>query len=453
MFETPDDCSIRRLPITRFAVGWRRSPMNRHQDVAVVLQQRHQSADERYMPRSIAFALLCVLLCAALPLVGDQAAAASAAAAHRAAGHVRRATPARRAHRRHRRTHARHRAIERTVLARSGSPAPRLRFGVYPWAAPGAVNAVDAQLADDPYKALGALKELQGNRSMTVHIYGQYTGADPGEADALISDARWWSENGVRVEAVLRFRPARADLASGYVRWVEAVSARLAAIRRVADIQIGNEANNGASAAAADGAYAGAVQAIASGVPAARQTVIAAGRPDIRIGFNWAPGTTACHADPFFAALRQAGGQALSAATGWVGIDVYPGTWSAPSPAVYPSSALVRAGVVDSLRCLRRTQMPRAGLSNSTTITVAETGWPTSATRSELTQAAVLRDILGAVQSVSALYGVTDLRWFDLRDANTASGQLENGYGLLRDDYSAKPAFGAYRELVAADGE
>ena len=43
--------------------------------------------------------------------------------------------------------------------------------------------------------------------------------------------------------------------------------------------------------------------------------------------------------------------------------------------------------------------MPRADLSSSTTITVAETGRPTGANRSELTQAAVLRDIVGAIQS------------------------------------------------------
>ena len=189
------------------------------------------------------------------------------------------------------------------------------------------------------------------------------------------------------------------------------------------------------------------------GVPAARQAVIAADRPDIRIGFNWAAGTSPCQPDPFFSELRSAGGKALAAAVSWVGIDVYPGTWSAPSPSVFPSSELVRASIISSLGCLRQTQMPRAGLSSSVTITVAETGWPTDATRSELTQAAVLRDNVGAVESVSGLYGVTDLRWFDLRDANTASGQLENGYGLLRDDYSAKPAFGAYRELIVADGQ
>lgn len=402
------------------------------------------------MPRSIAFALLCAMLVAALPLVGDQA--ASAAASHRAVRHVRHAAPRQRRHRR-RIKRVRHRRSKHSVLARSQSHSQRLRFGIYPWAASGAVSSVDPQVPDDPYKALSAVRDLQGTRSMTVHIYGQYTGADPGEADALISDARWWSDNGLRVEMVLRFRPARNDLAPGYVPWVEAVTARLAEIPGVASIQIGNEANNTASAAAGDGAYPGAVQAIATGVPAARQAVIAAGRPDIGIGFNWAAGTTPCQPDPFFSALKQAGGKALAESTGWVGIDVYPGTWSPPSPSVYPSAERVRVSIVTSLACLRRTQMPHAGLSSSTRITVAETGWPTGENRSELTQAAVLRDIVGAVQSVSSVYGVTDLRWFNLRDANTASGQLENAYGLLRDDYSPKPAFGAYRALIAADGQ
>jgi hypothetical protein len=423
--------------------------MNLERDDPPSLQNQRRSADEPCMPRWIGFALLCAVLLGALPLVGDQP--ASATATDQATHHVGHAARAPRAHGR-RSKRVRHRGREHSVLARSQSRGQRLRFGVYPWAAAGAVGQVNPQVPDDPYKALSAVKHLQGARPMTVHIYGQYTGADPGEADRLISDARWWSDHDMLVEMVLRFRPARSDLASGYVPWVETVTARLAAIHGVAAIQIGNEANNTVSAAAGDGAYPGAVQAIAAGVPAARQSVIAAGRPDIRIGVNWAPGTSPCQPDPLFSALQRAGGEALAQATGWVGLDVYPGTWSAPSPSVYPSTARVRAGIVSGLACLRRVQMPYAGLSSATTITVAETGWPTAVDRSELTQAAVLRAIVGAVQSVSGLYGVTDLRWFDLRDANTASGQLENGYGLLHDDYSPKPAFGAYRELIAADG-
>jgi hypothetical protein len=328
----------------------------------------------------------------------------------------------------------------------------RLRFGVYPWAAPGAVSRVEPQLADQPFAALSAVKALQGTRSLTVHLYGQYTGTEPREADALLSDAKWWSDNGVNVEMVLRYRPATAELASGYVPWVDAVATRLAAIPGVVAIQVGNEANNDGAPAASDGAYPGAVEAVAAGVPAARRALIAAARPDVGVGFNWASGSSPCEPDPFFAQLRRAGGSAFVHAVGWVGIDIYPGTWTAPAPSAHPSSRLVRESVVSSLGCLRTKQMPTAGLSSSASITVTETGYPTDPTRSEQTQVAVLRDIVAAAQSVSRTYGITGLRWFGLRDANTDSGQLENGYGLLHDDYSPKPAFAAYRQIIAADG-
>jgi hypothetical protein len=194
------------------------------------------------------------------------------------------------------------------------------------------------------------------------------------------------------------------------------------------------------------------VQAIAQGVPSARSAVLAAGRPDIGIGFNWAAGPAPCQTDAFFAALASAGGPAFVAAVGWVGIDLYPGTWSPPSVSVFPAGNLVQASVISSLACLRTKQMASAGLGRSVTITVAETGYPTDASRSEQTQAAVLWQIISAVQSVSGSLAVTDLRWFDLRDANTASGQLENGYGLLHDDYTPKPAFQLYRQIIAAQG-
>lgn len=340
-----------------------------------------------------------------------------------------------------------------TAAAAASTPGgERLRFGVYPWAAPGAVSSVDRQRADDPQAALGAVKQLQGSRSMTVHLYGQYTGADPGEADAAISDARWWSENGVRVEMVLRYRPASSQLHAGYLPWVRAISARLAAIPGVAAIQIGNEANNDSSPAAGDGAYPGAIDAVAQGVAAARQAVVAAGRPDIGIGFNWAAGRSPCRPDSFFARLRQAGGAAFVDSVGWVGLDVYPGTWSTPTPTNDPTANLIDTTTERSLGCLRQTQMPQASLPRTVTITVAETGYPTDAARSGASQASVLRAIIGSVQRASRSYNVTDLRWFSLRDANTGSGQLENGYGLMRDDYQPKPAFAAYQQIVAAGG-
>jgi len=326
-----------------------------------------------------------------------------------------------------------------------------LRFGIYPWAGAGTVKPADPQVADDPAKAMAAVKALQGSRTLTVHLYGQYTGTGNGEADALVSDAKWWSDNGLRVEMVLRYRPARR-LDVGYVRWVQTVVSRLAALPGLVALQIGNEPNNTTSAAAGDGAYPGVINAIAHGVPAARTALTAAGRPDVAVGFNWAAGNSPCSTEPMWSQLRLAGGNAFISAVGWVGIDVYPGTWSAPAQTTFPTARLVNSTVTDSLRCLRTQHMATAHLPASVTITVAETGYPTDAGRSETTQATVLQQTIAAIESVRDKYGVTDVRWFSLRDANTASGQLENGYGLLHDDYTTKPAFAAYQQIIAAKG-
>src|SRR5205807_9058897 len=101
----------------------------------------------------------------------------------------------------------------------------------------------------------------------------------------------------------------------------------------------------------------------------------------------------------------------------WVGIDVYPGTWSAPARSVFPTAALTQRSVQNSLGCLRTLQMPSAGIAAGVTITVAETGYPTDADRTEATQAAVLRTIVTTVLRVSRPLGVSDIRWSDLRDA------------------------------------
>ncbi|MGZ4561401.1 MAG: hypothetical protein ACXVXJ_10630 [Mycobacteriaceae bacterium] len=343
-------------------------------------------------------------------------------------------------------------AVKPTQPKMMTTTAGGLRFGVYPWAGAGTVNPADPQVADDPAKAMAAVKALKGSRPLTVHLYGQYTGIDRGEADALVSDARWWSDNGLRVEMVLRHRPARPDLAASYVPWVQTAAARLAALPGLVALQIGNEPNNTASTAAGDGAYPGVVTAIAHAIPAARKALVAAGRPDVMVGFNWAAGSSPCTTEPMWSQLKAVGGSAFISAVGWVGIDIYPGTWSPPSQATFPTPSLVNTTVTDSLRCLRTRHMVTAGLPTTVTITVAETGYPTDADRSECTQASVLQETIASVQSVRHTYGVTDLRWFSLRDANTASSQLENGYGLLRDDYTPKPVFTAYQQIIAAQG-
>jgi hypothetical protein len=46
-------------------------------------------------------------------------------------------------------------------------------------------------------------------------------------------------------------------------------------------------------------------------------------------------------------------------------------------------------------------------------------------------------------------YNVTDYRWFDLRDGDSASPNFQQQFGIMRSDYAPKPAFAAYRDLIA----
>jgi hypothetical protein len=63
-------------------------------------------------------------------------------------------------------------------------------------------------------------------------------------------------------------------------------------------------------------------------------------------------------------------------------------------------------------------------------------------------QLQVLRTMVSAFNDYRGTYNVSDYRWFDLRDADSSSPNFQQQFGLLRDDYSPKPAFAAYASLV-----
>jgi hypothetical protein len=70
-------------------------------------------------------------------------------------------------------------------------------------------------------------------------------------------------------------------------------------------------------------------------------------------------------------------------------------------------------------------------------------------------QAQVIERVVRAVHSVRLECGVERYTAFALRDADSGRrgpGDFWYQFGLLRDDYSPKPAFEVYRRLVAELG-
>ena len=74
--------------------------------------------------------------------------------------------------------------------------------------------------------------------------------------------------------------------------------------------------------------------------------------------------------------------------------------------------------------------------------------WPTLLPRRYDEQARRVRAMVRAVHDYRGTFNVSDYRWFNLRDADSAAPTLFQHFGLLESDYDPKPAFGAYRELV-----
>jgi hypothetical protein len=168
------------------------------------------------------------------------------------------------------------------------------------------------------------------------------------------------------------------------------------------------------------------------------------GYDQLTVGFNWFyrfdPQTEAS----FWGDLRDAGPR-FRRAVDWVGLDAYPGTFV--PPAEYPGGE--RDGMVAAMSQLRDCFMPIAGLGKDVPIHVEENGWPTGTGRSEEAQEQAMRAMIGAVHRFRGTYNISDYRWFDLRDHSTSSANFQHHYGLLRDDYTPKPAFGTYRDLIA----
>ncbi len=332
----------------------------------------------------------------------------------------------------------------------AATPQTPLRFGIYPGGPAGSVSAKAPPRPEDPAKRLTALKRLAGAKPFVVRLYSAWTGAGT-DNSWLDREIAGYTASGLQVELVVRFKPAApgASAPAGFADYVRSVVRRYGPDPRFVSLQVTNEANLPGAPEAADGAFAGAAQAVVRSVIAAKDQIRASGHPQVRVGFSWAYDERPQASTEFWATLGRLGGTAFAAAVDWVGLDTYPGTW-APQIALSNLMPGQAGGAIkESVRALRDCFMPLAGLGRSTALHIAENGFPTGPGRSPAMQAQVLAAMVRSVEAIRATNGITDYRWFDLRDSSSADPSIESQYGITRDDYSPKPAFAVYRDIIA----
>lgn len=329
-----------------------------------------------------------------------------------------------------------------------------LRFGIYPGGSAGtgsAATASDTALGLSAVEALRPGPTRQGQRPFVVHLYDAFTdqpGVDAfggtGANGKVNSEIGRFGRHGLLVELVLRYEPvpgSPGDHVAAFAAFVRKAVTFYATDVKVAFLQVTNEANVLGSPQSSDGAYPGAWEALVAGVEAARSRARQL-QSSMQIGFNWADGQSRVENRSFWSYLRSKGARWRTSVQ-WVGLDVYPGSFSEVSiPPSATGSAVVRAVV--QLRRLAAL----GGLGGSIPLHISEVGYPTGPSRSYQDQVIALRSMIGALFRVRLRYDITDVRWFDLRDADTAAASLQDHYGLMTSGYVRKPAFLAYRQLV-----
>ena len=332
------------------------------------------------------------------------------------------------------------------------SAAPqRLRFGITPLAA-GSAGGIQAQpKPENPGVAQAELSRLRpGRRQLVLHLNRMFMSDGETGVRRYAALVDGYAAAGFDSELQVRYHPAveqEGDMAvwTGYVRTAVRILGKRPSVKA---LTITNEVNFPVSPNTSDGSFTGALQAIVTGVVAARHELDRIGRPDVELGFSfawrWLPTSDA----DFWRQLGALGTPEFGRALDYVGLQIYPGlVWPPVSPA-----ASAGDDTVEALTLLRDCYMPQAGLGRSVDLWVTENGYATNLGRTEAEQDLALKSTLDAVYRYSGTLGVTDYRWFNLRDNNSTGTDLFAAVGLLRDDYFEKPAFATYRSYIERIG-
>ncbi|WP_405486466.1 hypothetical protein [Nocardia sp. NBC_00511] len=313
-----------------------------------------------------------------------------------------------------------------------------LRFGIYA----GGLGADEAGNitpgpAENPERITEALDRLHGDRPFVVRGYVQYS--DALNLHRSAPPEPWQYCGGPRtLDLVVCFREPGHDLTG----WLTFLRKQIRDHGEVlTSLQIAEEANH--DGPGGDGGSAAVRQAIVEGVLAARDEIDRLGLV-VLVGCNSTP--TLDPAQEFWTDLGRRGGAEFRDALGYAGLDFFPDVFR-PIP-----GDRLTAAITAVVTAFRRDSLAAAGIPDTTPIHITENGWATSAGRPYDRQSEVLTTVVETVDGLADELHITTYEHFALRDADSDNGSPFYELGLLRSDYTPKPAFDRYRELIAERG-
>jgi hypothetical protein len=260
-----------------------------------------------------------------------------------------------------------------------------------------------------------------------------------------------YARAGFRTELQVRYHPPD-DLEGDMEAWREYVRTAVRVLGRrpsVTALSITNEANFSVSPNTSDGSYEGVRKAVVQGMVAADRERKRIGRRDIELGFSFAWRWIPSSDRAFWEEIGAMATPEFRKALDYVGLQVYPGLVWPPAPLPGRSAG---DEILEALTLLRHCYMPKAGLGPDVDLWVSENGYPTNLGRTEASQRTDLAATLDSVYEYSGTLGISDYRYFNLRDNRSGGTDLFDAVGVLTDGYDRKPAFGTLRDGIADYG-
>ncbi len=321
-----------------------------------------------------------------------------------------------------------------------------LQFGVYAGGAAGSPGGMAVGPPDHPDKVNQALDGLQANRpTLLVRGYLHFVGRETPPEGASRSPASFeaYAINGRKLDLVVCYRDPSGDMPA-WTGFLENLVGRYGSL--LGKVQVAEEPN--LYQYPCDGEFF--PQVVDAVVQGAEVVKARAGREnlDIEVGFNSVPSFDPD--DRFWKRLSVEIRPSFLSALDFVGIDFFPDVFRPMPPDGSPGD--LRSVIEPLLSHFRNEVLASAGIRDSIPIHVTENGWPTGPSRSPERQAEVLEIIVREIHRLKDQLNITDYEHFALRDADSSNPDIFHQFGLLRDDYTPKPAFEAYRSLIAEFG-
>jgi hypothetical protein len=315
-----------------------------------------------------------------------------------------------------------------------------LKFGIYLGGVAESHHELATGKPDLPNEINRALEALQGERQFLVRTYLRYGGTqEDRELTGMptMAELARYTWHGRKLDLVLSNWDGSGNL-NGWLEFIENAIERYGPY--IGCLQIGEEPN--LFDYPGDGRFGCAVDAVILGVKLARK-MLRQRALSAAVGFNAVPSDGP--QDAFWRGMLSKIDDAFVNSLDYVGLNFYPDT----------SEALVgdmATTVTQILAEFREENLTRVGIPGAVPIHITENGWPTGPYRYYTRQADLLEQMVRTVYNLRGKLNITHYELFSLRDADTGNPDLNHQFGILRDDYSPKPAFEVYRKLIAELG-